>query len=422
MNYQETLDFIHSLDKFGSRPGLDRVRALLAYTPEVARGKFIHVAGTNGKGSVCVMLSQILQKSGFRTGLFISPYITEFRERIQINNFPVGRQTLIAAVEYYKPFLEELNSKGIIITEFEFLTVIALYIFKRQDCDYVVCETGMGGLLDSTNIIEKPLCTVITKIDLDHTAILGDTVEEIARQKCGIIKENGVTVSAAQCEAAAAIIRQTAQQMHNTLFLARDIALHDVEYTVRGTFFTYQNEKMFLPLVGAHQTDNLRCVLATVKALNLLRLRHTHISAGAVRDGLKATVHPARFERLREKPAVILDGAHNRNGLEAFTKAVNTFYGGIGKTLVIGMLSDKDDQALSLLKGMFKRIITTDIQNPRALDAEALRQRCRGLARETEVVRNPLEAVDRALSYGDMVFICGSLYLASEIRPHIIEG
>lgn len=421
MTYQETLDFIHSLDKFGSRPGLDRVRKLIDCTPEITRGKFIHVAGTNGKGSVCVILSHILQKAGYRTGLFISPYITEFRERIQINNEPVGRQTLISAVEYYMPFLKELNERGIIITEFEFLTVIAFYIFRQQNCDFVVCETGMGGLLDSTNVIEHPLCSVITRIDLDHTAVLGDTIGQIAAQKCGIIKEDGITVAAAQRKEAADIIRNTAEEKHNPLFLAEDIVLHRIELTKRGAYFEYQQEKMFLPLVGEHQVDNLRCALAVIKALNLLRLRHMHITAAQIRDGVKAVVHPARFEKLRDKPTVILDGAHNKNGLEAFTAAVRKYYGGIGKTLVVGMLADKDSEALWLLKGLFKRIITTDIDNPRALDAEILAQRCKGLAREVDVIRKPLDAVDKALSCGDTVFICGSLYLAGEVRPYVLS-
>ena len=421
MTYQDTLNFIHSLDKFGSRPGLDRVEKLFSYTPEITRGKFIHVAGTNGKGSVCVMLSHILQKAGYKTGLFISPYITEFRERIQINNSPAGRQTLISAVEYYMPYLKELNDQGIVITEFEFLTVIAFYIFRQQNCDFVVCETGMGGLLDSTNVIERPLCSVITRIDLDHTAVLGDTIEKIAEQKCGIIKEDGITVTAAQREEAASVIRKTAEEKHNTLFLAQDIVLHQPQLNKRGAYFEYQGEKMFLPLVGEHQIENLQCTLAVIKALNLLRLRHAHITAQQIRDGLMAVIHPARFEKLRDKPAVILDGAHNKNGLEAFVNAVRKYYGGIGKTLIIGMLADKDSEALYLLRGLFKRIITTDIKNPRALDAEILAQRCKGLAREIETVRNPSEAVDKALSYQDTVFICGSLYLAGEIRPYILS-
>ena len=421
MNYQETLDFIHSLDKFGSRQGLDRVRKLFSYTPEVTRGKFIHVAGTNGKGSVCVMLSRILQKAGYKTGLFTSPYITEFRERIQINNEPVGRQTLISAVEFYMPYLKELNDQGVIITEFEFLTAVAFYIFRQQNCDFVVCETGMGGLLDSTNVIERPLCSVITRIDLDHTAVLGDTIEEIARQKCGIIKDSGITVTAAQREEASKVIQKTVQEQHNTLFLAQDIVLHRLDMSRRGTYFEYQKEKMFLPLVGEHQIDNLKCALAVIKALNLLRLRHAHITPIQIRDGLKAVVHPARFELLREKPTIVLDGAHNKNGLEAFTNAVKKYYGGIGKTLILGLLADKDSEALYLLRGLFKRIITTDIQNPRALDAQALAEKCAGLAREIEVVRNPHEAVDKALSYHDTIFICGSLYLAGEIRPYILS-
>ncbi len=418
MNYQETLNFIHSLDKFGSRPGLDRVKRLFSLTPQILSQSFVHVAGTNGKGSVCVMLSHILEKAGYRVGLFISPYITEFRERIQINNRPVSKDTLTEAVEYYRPLLKKLNDEGVIITEFEFLTVIAFYIFHRQECEVIVCETGMGGLLDSTNVIERPLCSVITKVDLDHTAILGDTIEEITLQKCGIIKENRITVTAPQDEAVSKIIRRTAEEKHNLLFSAEDIMPHDIDCSLRGIDFSYMREKMHLPLVGRHQLDNLKCALACVKALNLFG--HLHISPLHIKDGLSSVSHPARFERLSDKPVIILDGAHNKNGIKAFTDAVKTYYGYTGKTLIIGMLADKDS-SVELLKGLFKRIITTDIDNPRALDAEELAQRCRAVSGNVEVIRDPKDALDKALSYKDDIFICGSLYLAGEIRPYILQ-
>ena len=420
MKYEEALQFIHSLDKFGSRPGLDRIQKIIALMPDIVPLRVIHVAGTNGKGSVCVMLSRVLSQCGKKTGLFVSPYVTEFRERIQINNAPISQGTLTAAVEHCKPLLEKLNDDGVIITEFEFLTVLAFYIFKNEDCDIIVCETGMGGLLDSTNIIEHPLCSVITKIDYDHTAILGNTIEEITAQKCGIIKENGVTVCAAQDQTVKSIIQSVADEKRNILFDARDIMLHKAEMTRHGIYFEYQDEKMFLPLVGSHQADNLRCALSCIKALNLLR--HMRISSENIRDGLARVTHPARFETLSEKPVVILDGAHNKNGLSAFCKAVRDYYGYTNKTLILGMLKDKDSEALYLLKGLFKRIITTDIDNPRALDSEELSKKCAGLSKNIEVIRTPSDAFDKAITYGDDIFICGSLYLAGEIRPYILKA
>ena len=211
MTYEEALRYIHSLDKFGSRPGLDRVKKLFQMVPEVLGQSFIHVAGTNGKGSVCTMLSAVLQEAGYKVGLFTSPYVVDFRERIQINNVMIGKETLAEAVSRFQPMIEKLNAEGVIITEFEFLTVLGFYIFKQQKCDIIVCEVGMGGLLDSTNLIPYPLCSVITRVDLDHTAILGDTVEAVAFQKAGINKRYGTTFTATRLPEAFAVSEKMAR-------------------------------------------------------------------------------------------------------------------------------------------------------------------------------------------------------------------
>ena len=419
MNYEESLTFIHSLDKFGSRPGLDRVQKLFEKVPEVLDQKFIHVAGTNGKGSVCAMLSAILTQAGYKTGLFISPYITDFRERIQINNQLISKDELAEAVTYFKPILEKLNSEGVIITEFEFITVLSFWIFKKNNCDIVVCEVGMGGLLDSTNLIPCPLCSVITRIDLDHTAVLGDTIEEIAAQKAGIIKNGSATVTAAQRREAYAIIEETARDKNNSVYRGEDIRLTVTEQGKNGTRFIYRDIEMLLPLIGAHQIDNLRCALAALEALSAER--GIDISAEDIRIGLTKIIHPARFERLGKNPEIILDGAHNPNGLTAFTEAVRAYYPDGSKTLIIGMLADKDSTSLHLLKGLFNRIIATDIDNPRALPADELAERLSGITDDIEVIHKPSEAFDKAVTYGDDIFICGSLYLASEIRPYILK-
>ena len=418
MNYDQALNFIHSLDKFGSRPGLDRVRLLFDKVSEVLEQRFIHIAGTNGKGSVCAVLSSILRQAGYKTGLFISPYITDFRERIQIDNEMISKQELAEAVTFFEPILSGLNSEGIIITEFEFLTVLSFWIFKKNGCDIVVCEVGMGGLLDSTNLIPCPLCSAITRIDLDHTAILGDTIELIAKQKAGIIKPGSITVTAAQRREAYAVIEETAREKGNSLYRGEDIKLTVIDSGRDGTRFIYRGEEMLLPLPGAHQTDNLRCALAVIEALN--SERGFDISARDIRKGLSEIVHPARFERLRSDPEVILDGAHNPNGLSSFADAVRAYYPDGDKTLIIGMLADKDSESVHLLSGLFKRIIATDIQNPRALPAEQLAERLRGVSDSVEVVGEPCRAFDRAMEYGGDIFICGSLYLASEIRPYIL--
>ena len=419
MTYEESIKFIHSLDKFGSRPGLERVKKLFRAVPDALGQSFIHVAGTNGKGSVCAMLSAVLVQAGYKVGLFTSPYIVDFRERIRINNEMIDKETLAEAVTFLEPKVKKLNEQGTVITEFEFITVLSFYLFKQQKCDIVVCEVGMGGLLDSTNLIPFPLCSVITRVDLDHTAVLGETIEAVAYQKAGIIKSYSTTVTAPQPREAFAVIEEKARREHNTLFRAEDIKLTVTGMDRDGTRFIYRDTPMFLPLLGSHQIDNLRCALAVIE---VLQSEHGKaITPAHIRDGLERIHHPARFEKLREHPTVILDGAHNPNGLQAFATAVRTYYAEGDKTLIIGILADKDSTALYLLDGLFKRVIVTDIDNPRALPAGDLARRLGGICDDIEVIESPCEVYEKALSYGDDIFICGSLYLASEIRPYIIQ-
>ena len=418
MNYTEALAYIHSLDRFGSRPGLDRVQKLFDRIPEALDQRFVHVAGTNGKGSVSSMLSHILQASGYKVGLFISPYIVDFRERIQINNEMIDEQALAEAVGFLKPRMDELKDKGVIITEFEFLTAVGFWIFKQRQCDIVVCEVGMGGLLDSTNLIPLPLCAVITRIALDHTDVLGGSLHEIAVQKCGIIKRGAPVATAAQEEEAMRVILDTCDSMSSPLYRGDSITLHNVIADIYGNAFTYRGERMRLPLIGDHQQENLRCVLAACDALN--EKHRLRITTDSLREGLSKVRYPARFELMRDDPLVILDGAHNPNGLAAFANTIKAYAPKGDRTLIMGMLADKDSTGLSALKGLFTRVIATDINNPRALSAERLAERLRAVCRSVTVISDPEEAYLNALSHGGDVYICGSLYLASQIRPYIL--
>lgn len=418
MTYQEALTYIHSLDRFGSRPGLDRVQKLFDKVPEVLDQRFVHIAGTNGKGSVSTMLSFVLQEAGYKVGLFISPYIIDFRERIQINNEMITEEELADAVTFFKPMMDELAEQGVVITQFELLTVLGFYIFKQMKCDVVVCEVGMGGLLDSTNLIRNPLCSVITRIALDHTEILGSTIGEIAIQKCGIIKRGSPVATGAQLPAAMRVIRDTAEALGDPLYLGDNLTVHDVRTDLDGVRFRYMGQEMHMRLIGEHQVENLRCALSAIEALR--ERSRMEITAEHLKEGLRKVRHPARFERLAEHPTVILDGAHNPNGLAAFAKAVKTYAGDRRKTLIIGMLSDKDVKGVAQLKGLFNRVIATNISNPRAMAAGYLAEKLREIFRDVEVVAEPKQAYQKALSYGDDVFICGSLYLASEIRPYIL--
>lgn len=426
MTYETALAKIHSLLTFGSRPGLDRMRAFLDRLGNPQdRLRYIHVAGTNGKGSTCAVLSAVLTAAGYKTGLFISPYITDFRERIQINGQMIAKETLTAAVEQTFPVLEQLNAEGVVITEFEYVNALAFLIYAQESCDIVVLETGMGGLLDCTNVIAPPLCAVITAIGLDHTAILGDTIEKIAAQKCGIIKSGSAVVTSPQERAAMQVIEQTAADKNVPLFKAADLPVEVSECTLRGSRFTLYGEEYFIRLAGRHQIENMSAALTAL--FRLRNKKQLSFTEAHVREGLQNAVNPARLELLREQPPVLLDGAHNPNGIAALERAIEDFLPGAPITCVMGMLADKDvDSSILLLKGLFKRVYTVPVGNPRALDAQSLAEKFRRVCGDVTAFNSPQQAFDQALAAAEQengaVLICGSLYLAGEIRPYIIGG
>ena len=369
MTYENALKKIHSLLSFGARPGLDRILTLLDRMGNTQdKLKYIHVAGTNGKGSTCAMLSSVLVASGYKTGLFISPYITDFRERIQINNKMISKETLANAVEETFPLIEKLQSEGIIITEFEYVNAIEFYIHANENCDVVVLETGMGGLLDCTNVINPPLCSVITKIGLDHTAVLGDTIEKIAEQKCGIIKSGSLAVTSKQTENAMSVIEQTTQKLNVPLIKSDCIKINVISETLEGSVFEYSSRKIHLNLAGKHQLENAKTALAAIESVRrreLLEITDEDISIGFAK-----AVNPARFELLSKNPIVILDGAHNPNGIEALKNAVSNFLDGEKITCVMGMLADKDiDSSIKLLDGIFESVYTVPVDNPRTISS-----------------------------------------------------
>lgn len=423
MTYENAIEKIHSLLTFGARPGLDRVKILLDRMGNPQDNlKYIHVAGTNGKGSTCAMLSSVLVAAGYKTGLFISPYITDFRERIQINNCMISESELADAVEKTFPLVEQLSSEGVVITEFEYVNALEFYIHAKAKCDVVVLETGMGGLLDCTNVIKPPLCSVITTIGLDHTAILGDTIEKITQQKCGIIKSGSMAVTSAQEQAVMSIIEQTARDRKIPLAKSENVEIELVSQQLDGSVFIYNNTEINLSLAGAHQIENAKTALAVIEMLRLNGM--LSVTDTQVVEGFANAVNPARLELISKEPIVLLDGAHNPNGIEALKNAVQTFLKDKYVIGIMGMLADKDiDSSLKLLEGVFNTIYTVPVNNPRALSSSALATKCARFFDDVKIFETPQHAVDVALEQakkaGFAVVVCGSLYLAGEIRPYI---
>ncbi len=411
MTYDNALEYIHSFLKFGSKPGLERIEALLEKLGNPQKNlRIVHVAGTNGKGSVSTMLSNIFRAEGKKTGLFTSPYIIDFCERIQVDGEMIPHEKLSSLTEKIKPIVEELNSEGIEPTEFEIITAMAFDFYNRENCDIVVLEVGLGGLLDSTNVVEKPLASVITSISFDHTDVLGNTLTEIAEQKCGIIKNDSITVAYPFQELEVIRkIRETAKERNNALFVP-DLSLLEIEEcTLEKTTVKYKGIEITLHLFGEHQIYNMLTAAETAMQLG--------VSDEAIQKGIENTSMPARVEFLARD--VVLDGGHNESGTEMMSKVLSLFE---ENTVVVSMMADKDvENSVKNLSTNAKIMIATECSNPRAMKAEELEKICRKYCKETYALSNPFEAIDKAfeITKEKLVAVCGSLYLASEIREYL---
>ncbi|QEY33808.1 bifunctional folylpolyglutamate synthase/dihydrofolate synthase [Caproiciproducens galactitolivorans] len=424
MTYTEALKKISSLERFGSKPGLERIQKLLQmmWNPQDSL-KYVHVAGTNGKGSTCALIASVLEKARYKTGLFISPYVTDFCERMQINGEKISHEELAEMVGKVFPLVERMNQNGEIITEFELVTALAFAWFAQKGCDIVVLEVGLGGRLDSTNVIQTPLVSVITSISSDHTKVLGNTLAQIAYEKSGIIKDGGVTVCyPEQKPEVLEILQKTADKRNNRFVLADMKSVVPLSMNLNGTGLLYGELLVHLPFLGEHQIKNAVTALA---ALEVLKEKGYHISGHSFESGFASASFPARMEVLSMNPTVILDGAHNPDGMAALAATVRKYLPDKKITAIVGMLSDKDVKAsVENLAGLFSNVITLVPKNPRAMSAEDLAEHFRLVGTPAESMENSREALKKALSVvgkEGTLFVCGSLYLAGELRPLALD-
>lgn len=413
MNYDEALRYIHSVCWKGSIPGLERISKLceLLGNPQ-NKLRFIHVAGTNGKGSVSAMLYSILNKAGYRVGLFTSPYLVDFRERMSALGEDISREELCRVVERVRPYADSMEDSP---TEFELITACAFEFFVRKGCDTVVLECGMGGRLDSTNVIEAPEISVITNIELDHVGYLGDTHEKIAAEKAGIIKGTPA-VCGEVSKGAESVIQERCESVSSPLAFSRDVVLSDEKFTPDEFSFTYKDTPLFVPLCGLYQSKNVRTVLACVE---ILRERNYQISDGALSEGLSSVVWRARFETLCKNPRIIFDGAHNPDGAR-YTKATfSLLYPDKRAILVTGVMADKDHgEIASSFAEISHRAFTLTPDNPRSLSAEDYARELRGAGIDATACKDALSAVRCAVEEAseDTPILCaGSLYMYGEI-------
>ncbi len=422
MTYEDALQYIHSLGRGYGAGTHDRMRILLFLLGDPQKqGAYIHVAGTNGKGSVTAYLSGILRKAGLRTGSFTSPYITEFRERMQIDGVPISREELAALTAKVKAQACRMEAQGETVTQFEFVTALALLWFQRRACDAVVLEAGIGGRLDATNIIPRPLAAVITSLDYDHTALLGGTLGEIAAQKCGIFLDKGscpVISAPRQPEEAWRTIAGMAAA-EKCLLTCPDLEeVQVLKRSLDGTRIVWQGKELVIPLLGEFQIANALTAAETARRLEESGLP---IPEEAIRCGIASARIPARMEVLGRSPLVLVDGAHNPAGVRALRESLAAL--GLHRmTAVVGMLADKDcSHALEELLPYVSRAITVAPENPRALSAPQL-ARLASRYCPTQSADGCAQALKLALEEpGDGVVVFGSLFLAAQARELLLR-
>lgn len=401
-SYKAAVEFLYELQWFGTRLGLEIPRRLaaLAGNPQ-NKLRFIHVAGTNGKGSTCAMLESIYRAAGLRVGLYTSPHLVSFRERIQVNRKPISPADVVRLVDWLKPLLAEFGPAER-PTFFETVTVLALRYFAEQQCELVIWETGLGGRLDATNIV-MPMASVITNIQLDHQRWLGDTLAKIAAEKAGIIKPGVPCITGTDEPEALAVIQETASLRGSPLTLVTPA--HTQHPPLGG---------LQLPLLGWHQRMNAAVALATVRVLQ----KQLPVTDEVIRTGLTTVKWAGRLQLVEhsQKQKILLDGAHNSGGATALRAAFEEYFPSIEPTLVLGIMNDKDwDLMCEILAPLAGRIICTRINSPRSADPGKLSAACKRTNPNVEVhACNSLADALRLAETDPFVVVAGSLYLVGE--------
>lgn len=427
--YAAALRFLEEQTKFGINLGLARIERLLELmgSPERQGVKYLHIGGTNGKGSVSAFLSSILIAAGKDCALFTSPHLHTYRERYRINNELISREEVVSRVERIKPLLAQMAAEGAEApTEFEVSTALALNYFTERKTEYAVIEVGLGGEIDSTNVI-TPELSIITNVAIDHVDYLGNTPAEIATVKAGIIKAGKPCFTAADDEAVLQVLRDKAEKVNAPLYCyGRDFVINSATFDEAGQEFTYEDLRsgerivgLHIGLLGEHQLKNA--------ALAVAAARYLGVTENAIRDGLAAARWAGRLEVVSRKPLIVLDGAHNEAGMIALSAAINTYWRGRKICAVLGMLADKQRrEALRHLLPLLDSAVICRVPSYRAGDWQTLGELCR----EYGVPYQLIEDVPSAVAAGqaqvadgaaDMLLISGSLYMLADARACLVE-
>lgn len=393
MTYEEAVKRITARLKFGSNQKLDRIEKLLSLAKNPEKNlKYIHVAGTNGKGSVCFALENILRKANYKTGLYISPSIDSLNERIRINGECISNKKFAEIYSFFEPLSHDKFFKDNPVTEFEMMTAIAFKFFKDSGCDIVVLETGMGGRLDATNVIDSPLCSVITSIDLDHTKVLGNSIQKITIEKCGIIKRDSeVVVGPKQNLIVYSTAHVFSKILNNSMYIADISCLKNLKYSLEDGFsFEYKGINLKASLHGEYQIDNLATICKTIEILR----KKINIPIESIQEGLATIYIPCRMEIMHRDPLVILDSAHNPAGADRLSQFIRNHLKDKHIVGIIGAFKDKDVKSMIFeTTDLFEKIITVEPKSKRAMPLEKLTK----IASEYNENVLACESVDQAI-------------------------
>lgn len=423
MTYEESIAYLEAAASFGIKPGMERIEALMDRLDHPERAyRVIHVTGTNGKGSVCAMITSVLENAMLKVGRYSSPHLIDYTERIYCGGRDISRDDFARAADVVRAAAEAMKADGLEApTEFELLTAMAFWHFREQHVDYAVVEVGLGGLLDSTNVVE-PVVSVITNVAMDHMAYLGDTLEKIAHQKAGIIKEGIPVVTAAQHIPLKTIKKEAHEKKSRLYFYGRDFEIdsrskyqHGQIVVVRRKDVAKDLEKglLFVPFVGPHQAVN---AAVAAMALTIVMKQDDRINENDLREGLARTRWMGRFEihDVRGIP-VVFDGAHNPAGAEALSESLAEQYPDKRRLIVFASLQDKDtDEVISLLVRKDDKVFLTEAPTPRARKTSELAGMFTCEKKEEPSVSQALSDAVAEAKDGDMVLVCGSLYILGE--------
>lgn len=421
----EAIDKIHEFQRFGSILGLERMTVLLELLGNPQDDlKVIHVAGTNGKGSICKYVYEVLQAGGYKTGLYTSPYLEVFNERIEFDGRYISNEDLDKYTKIVLAKVDEMIAAGNDSpTEFEVITAVALLYFKEKNCDYAVLEVGLGGRGDSTNVVKKPLACIIGSISLDHTDRLGDTIAKIAAEKAGIIKDGCPVVSGADNDDAKGVIAARAGELSAPYYDSTETSYKVERQTLEGCIFSTEilgkmYQSIEIAMIGEHQVRNAMAALTAVTLM--MQEDKVKLTDDAIYKGMKKAKQIGRFEIMKKDPYVIIDGAHNPDGARALRETIAKQFPEKKILMVVGVLADKDvDSIVEIFGGVTKDFVATEPDNPRKMVAKDLAARLTACGGRCITLRNPKDAVNMAkecYNNYDLVIFAGSLYLIGEIR------